>query len=104
MNENFRDGFEKVANLETIGLLAALGGLGALGGHEMHVAKKIIHARQGKDYKPETFVDEHPLLTGAASLGLVPAFSAMMHQRELDRDNKKVRDAQKEHPFVTMGM
>ncbi len=104
MNENFRNGFEKVANAGVLVTLALLGGLGALSGHESHVGKKIIHARQGKDYNPESFIDKNPKMTGALSLGLLPLFSAVAHQRELDRENKKVRDVQKEHPFVTMGM
>lgn len=103
----FIDGFEKTAlsirakELALLGGAAAtIGGLGALQGHQIHVLKKLIHARQGKEYKPKSFIDKHPKLTGAATLGIAPAVSASLHQMRLDRENKKVRKVHSEHPVV----
>jgi hypothetical protein len=110
-SEQFWVGFEKkaldarTANLLTAGAgLATLLGTGALSGHAMHVQKKMQHARAGQDYEPKSFIEKHPKLTGAASLGLAPAFSAMYSQKKLDRDNPKTRKVMDEHPFMTAGL
>ncbi len=109
MHQSFRNGFEKVALsggevAAGLGVLGLLGGMGALIGHESVVGKKLIHARQGSDYKPESFIDRHPYLTGAASLGLAPAFSTLATQAELDRENPRVRAVLKEHPIMGSAM
>jgi hypothetical protein len=103
----FKNGFEKIALSDTArkalavgGIGAYVGGVGALSGHVSHVHKKIIHARAGKEYKEKSFIDKHPKLTGALSLGLAPAASAALHQKELDLKNSKVRKVLKDHPFV----
>ena len=107
----FVAGFAKVAMSHAAhkaavigGGAAILGGLGALTGHDAHVAKKILHARHGKDYKEKTFVDRHPKMTGALSLGLLPAISAATHahklQREADSKNPKVQKVIQEHPVT----
>jgi hypothetical protein len=106
----FTSGFNKIAKVDKKHLAAAgaaaayLGGVGALSGHAAHVQKKLIHARAGKDYKEKSFIDKHPYLTGAASLGIAPALSAAKHQHDLDMDNAKVREVKKKHPFMTGGM
>lgn len=103
----FTVGFEKTAKINTNGLpagVAAGAALGALVGHAAHVQKKLMHARQGKDYKEKTFIDKHPYLTGAATFGLAPAVSTQLKQRELDRDNAKVRSVMKAHPLMTSEM
>lgn len=107
--KDFWTGFEKQAiSREALavggGMAAYLGGLGALVGHGSHVQKKLMHARQGKEYKPSSFIDKHPKTTGALSLGLAPAISANLHQRKLDRDNPKVREVMNKHPFMTSQM
>jgi hypothetical protein len=100
----FIDGFEKTAlaarKRDVALTAAALAGFGALAGHSAHAAKKLIHARQGKDYTPKSFIDRHPHLTGALSLGYAPAISAAAHQQELDDANPKVRKVRKEHPLM----
>jgi len=107
--KQFWSGFEKRAAdgekvLAGLAVLGGLGGLGALGGHMAHVSKKVMHAREGKDYHPKSFIERHPKATGAATLGYAPAISAFSTQRELDRENPKVRKVQKEHPLATFGM
>lgn len=106
MHQSFRNGFEKTAIdgasvLAGLGVLGALGGLGALAGAGLTGQKKVIHARQGKDYTPESFIERHPVATGALSLGMAPALSQAYSQMELDRENPKVRQAFKEHPLAT---
>ena len=104
--KDFWNGFEKraVDGDKVLAGLAILGGLGALTGHLSHVGKKVMHAREGKEYHPESFIEKNPKATGAATLGYAPAMSAFMTQRELDRENPKVRKVQKEHPLATFGM
>ena len=103
----FTKGFNKIASEKAKAIAAAAGllaggmGVGALTGHQMHVHKKIMNARAGKDYKEKSFIDKHPKTTGALSLGLAPSLSAAVHQRELDMANPKVRKVMKDHPFVT---
>lgn len=105
MTKHFWIGFEKQA--QEGALLAAhaagIAGLGALSGHISHVRKKVIHAREGKKYEEKSFIDKHPKLTGALSLGLAPAISTEMHQRKLDRNNPHVRKVMDEHPFAAAG-
>jgi hypothetical protein len=108
MNENFWNGFEKQASKAEAAALAAaaaayFGGTGALIGHASHVGKKMDYARHGKDYKEKSFIDKHPKLTGALSLGLAPALSHGAHRKKLDLDNPKVRKVMAEHPFITHG-
>lgn len=106
MHQSFRNGFEKSAAIDGTdilaagGLLAGLAGLGAMVGHEAHVGKKIVNARQGKEYKPESFIERNPKLTGALSLGLAPAISLAVTQADIDRENPMVRRVVKEHPLV----
>ena len=94
---------QKTANPE---LLAALGlgglaaGLGATSGYLADVKNKVVAARQGENYKPESFIQRHPMLTGALSLGIAPAMSAQTYQQELDADNSKVRRVMKDHPII----
>jgi hypothetical protein len=82
------------------GLAALIGGEGAMIGHQAHIGKKLIHARQGKDYKEKSFIDKHPKTTGALTLGLAPAISLGAHQMRLDRENPKVRKVYSEHPLM----
>ena len=106
MHQSFRNGFEKKADgihpvLAGLGILGLLGGVGALAGASLTGQKKVIHARQGKDYTPESFIENHPVAAGAMSLGMAPALSQAYSQQELDRENPKVRQAFKEHPLST---
>lgn len=105
----FSKGFHKTADLSAHAALpiaaavGALAGLGALAGHQTHVLKKVMYARQGEDYKPESFIDKHPKTTGALSLGWAPMISAGAHQKNLDKKNKKVQQVLDEHA-VTAGL
>ena len=109
VSDSFWVGFEKraldgEAVLAGLAMLDSAAGFGALAGHGTHVQKKLMHAREGKDYKPKSFIDNNPKLTGAASLGLAPAYSALFAQKKLDRDNPKTRKVMDEHPFMTAGL
>ena len=101
---DFFSGFEKRAGTEELMLGALLGagalGVGALGGHGANVGKKMDYARAGKEYKPQSFTDKHPIMTGAASLGIAPGMSRFLHQRKLDMENPKVRKILDQHPMA----
>lgn len=99
------EGFEKKAMkadsiLAGLGVGAGLAGLGALSGHISHVGDKLDAARRGKDHKEETFIQKHPKLTGAMSLGLAPALSSVYTKKERDAESEKARGVMKAHPVV----
>jgi hypothetical protein len=82
------------------GLAGVAAAAGAASGHLSHVGGKIDKARQGKDHEAKTFIEKHPKLTGAASLGLAPALSRLSTRAEDDDDNEKVRQVRKDHPVA----
>lgn len=84
--------------------IAALGALGivagAIEGHKAHAGKHLIYARSGKDYKEKSFIDKHPLVTGAMSLGIAPHASKHQHQLKLDDASQKVQKVLDKYPYA----
>jgi len=86
------------AGLGAAGLGAV--GYGAFRGGRLNAARELYMGMMGKEYKPNSWVQRHPYLSGALTAGLAPYISLRRGIREHALEIPEARKAYAKHPFL----
>lgn len=71
-------------------ITSGVGGAGIVSGKKADEDNKMMHARMGQEFKPENFIERHPFITGALSVGIAPHLMSEYTQYKLDKVNPKL--------------
>ncbi len=83
-NLNITDG-RSLTSKSLIG--TGVGSAGMISGKKADEDNKMMHSRMGQNFKPKNFIERHPLLTGALSVGIAPHLMSEYRQSRLDKEN-----------------